>query len=587
VKEVNTSTYTRHLWRDSYALLLFFTLVNAARPAPFQAQADSDRSASINGVVSNALNGGGQRKAYVRLAPAVGTAVGTTYSVMTSDKGTFTIENVAPGSYRLEAECAGFLNAQYGGGSLGNAGVSFRLSAGDNLTGVEIKMTPQAILSGRVLDQDGDPWPHAYLRIMHSVWKKGKQQIEVAESSDFLGVDDRGEFRIFSLAPGRYYVLAEPDLGWELEHHPDVNGRPTLRQQPTWYPSSPNIESSIPLTLAAGQQERGVEIRLRRGTGGNFHIRGKVSGAEAIPLPQGDPRWTQRRIWARRTSTMVDLCENIAARLDQNGSFEIAGVTSGTYEVWIAQGFPVLSPLSHASVQVNGQDVDDLLMELRPPQTLHVSIRVEGNEAPNLRVPVYLEAADYFGGIEPFSTANDDGSFDFHDVGLARYRVYAQAPVRDQVYLKLLRYGNVESHNGSFALDSYGVPLELVFSTRGAKLAGSISTQLTSNQTSTATTPRVVLIPDTTDNALREFQTRVAVFDQNGAFSIAGIAPGSYRLYGFENLPEDIWLATDFLKELESSGVALEFAEGDAINLKIPLLGKAETDKILAKLGFN
>jgi hypothetical protein len=126
-----------------------------------------------------------------------------------------------------------------------------------------------------------------------------------------------------------------------------------------------------------------------------------------------------------------------------------------------------------------------------------------------------------------------------------------------------------------------------VFSTRGARLAGSISTPLTSNQTSTATTPRVVLIPDTAGIARLEFQTRVAVFDQNGVFTIAGIAPGSFRLYAFENVPEDIWLATDFLQEIESLGMALEFAEGDAINLKIPLLGKAETDKILAKLGFN
>jgi hypothetical protein len=392
--------------------LLFFTVVSAARPAPFQAQADSDRSASINGIVSNALSGGGLRKAYVRLAPGVGTAVGTTYSVATSDKGTFTIENVAPGNYRLEAECAGFLNAQYGGGSLGITGVSLRLSAGDNLTGIEIKMTPQAILSGRVLDQDGDPWPHATLRVLHSVWRKGRMRIEGADSSDFLGVDDRGEFRIAALAPGRYYVMAEPDAAWEKEHRPDVNGRPAIRQQPTWYPSASSIESSVPITLAAGQQEGGIEIRLRSGTGANFHIRGKVSGAEAIPPPQGDPRWTQRRIWARRTFAMSDLDENIAARLDQNGSFEIAGISSGTYDVWITQGFPVLSPLSHASVQVNGRDVDDLLMELRPPQTLHVSIRVEGSEAANLRVPVYLEAGDYFGGVEPFSTPKDDGSFD-------------------------------------------------------------------------------------------------------------------------------------------------------------------------------
>ena len=159
------------------------------------------------------------------------------------------------------------------------------------------------------------------------------------------------------------------------------------------------------------------------------------------------------------------------------------------------------------------------------------------------------------------------------------YRVFVEDSARKLIYLKTLRYGNAESSDGTFALDSYGVPLELVFSTHGARLSGTV--------TGKAEMPRVILIPDTTDAGSPSYATRAAVFDQNGVFTIESIAPGSYKLYAFENVPEGIWLDPDFLKEVESSGTAVEFAEGDAKTIQAPLLRKADTDRVLAKLGVK
>ncbi len=223
-----------------YTLLLFFTGAKADTP---------DTMASVHGTVTNAATGGGLRKAYMLLSRVGGS--GSAYSAVTTDQGTFTIENVAPGNYRLSSECAGFLWTQYGGGSSDEGGVELRLSAGQKLTGIDIKMIPQAILSGQVLDQDGDPWPHANVSLFHSVWKKGRRNIESANFEGSSEVDDRGEFRLSGLAPGRYYVFVEPDLGWEQQHHPDVDNQPAIRQLPSWYPSSHDAESSVPINLTA------------------------------------------------------------------------------------------------------------------------------------------------------------------------------------------------------------------------------------------------------------------------------------------------------------------------------------------------
>jgi hypothetical protein len=394
---VTCCTYKACLLRSGYTLLLFFTAASIGNPAPFQAPGDSpDRMASIHGIVTNAATGGGLRKAYLRLA-SIGR--GSAHALVTSDQGAFVIENIAPGNYRLDVECTGFLDTWYGGGTEPAEAVELHLSAGQSLIGIEIKMTPQAVLSGRVQDQDGDPWPRANISVFHSVWKKGRRHIESAESIGAPQVDDQGEFRIAGLAPGRYYVLAEPDGMWEEQHHPDVNNQPAVRQQPTWYPSSPDVESASPITLAASQQISGLDIRLRLGTGSKLRIRGKLSGSENIPTPPGDPRFVGQKVSADRASTVVD--EGYGGTIRPDGSFEIDFLPSGTYDVWVKEGYPSSSILGHATVQVDSRDVENVSIELHPPQTLSVRVRIEGDEATKPPpISIYLEAVD-FPGIDP------------------------------------------------------------------------------------------------------------------------------------------------------------------------------------------
>jgi protocatechuate 3,4-dioxygenase beta subunit len=551
---VNSGTYKPRL---PIALLLFFTAVSIGNAAPLP------DTASVHGTVTNAASGEGLRKAYLRLAPVAGKGDG--YAAVTNDQGTFEMEKIEPGSYRLSAECVGFLDAE-------NAGMELRLSAGDSVTGIEIKLVPQAVLSGRVLDEDGDPWPNANIALYHSVWSKGRRHLEFASSSE---VDDRGEFRISGLSPGRYYVQAEPDRMWEQQHHPDVNGQPAMRQQPTWYPSAPDVESAAPITVAAGQQFAGLDLRLRRGVGSKLRITGKLTGLQDIPAPVGDPRWAGRGISAQRVPSVTSE-DGRSGTIQPDGSFEIDGVSHGTYDVRVRQGFPWMV-LGHAKVQVDDRDVENVAVELHPPQNLRVTVRVDDGAAKPPRDAVYLEYVEP--GIEPFVDDKGDGSLEIENLGLGLYQVFVKDSARKQVYLKTLRYGNAESNDGTFTLSSYGVPLELTLSTRGAKLSGTV--------TGKAAMPKVILIPDTADIARREYATRTALFDQNGVFTIEAIAPGSYKLYAFENVPEGTWLDPEFLKEVESSGTPFEFAEGDAKTVQAPLLPKTETDRVLAKLGID
>ena len=158
--------------------------------------------------------------------------------------------------------------------------VVLRLAAGETAD-VNLKLTPQAAISGRVVDSDGDPGFTLELGLYRSVFKQGKRRLESAGAGE---IDDRGQFRVGRLPPGTYYVKAEPNVGWERFNRSASEGH----LQPTWYPNSFDTEGSTPIILSPGQELSGIEIRLRKSA--TYRIRGTVSGLESVPKPASSCR---------------------------------------------------------------------------------------------------------------------------------------------------------------------------------------------------------------------------------------------------------------------------------------------------------
>jgi hypothetical protein len=141
---------------------------------------------------------------------------------------------------------------------------------------------PPAAISGRITDEDGEPWTHAHITVSRCVWESGKRRLQAFDSAE---VNDAGDFRIGHLPPGRYYLSAEPDAYWEKRNR--AASAPQL--QPTWYPSSLDSSSATPVLLLPGQEYTGAEIRLRRSN--VYRIRGKISGLQGVPVLPGPSPW--------------------------------------------------------------------------------------------------------------------------------------------------------------------------------------------------------------------------------------------------------------------------------------------------------
>jgi hypothetical protein len=109
----------------------------------------------------------------------------------TDDRGRFIFRGVIAGTYRLLAQHDAFVRA---------TGQTVTITPGQALRDLVIAMTPTGVITGRVVDEYGDPVPDVYVRA------------SLKESVFETTTNDLGEYRLFGLPPGAYTVNAAPYL---------------------------------------------------------------------------------------------------------------------------------------------------------------------------------------------------------------------------------------------------------------------------------------------------------------------------------------------------------------------------------------
>ena len=228
----------------------------------------------------NALTGEPLRKAQVVLEEG-----NTRYTVISGNDGKFRFEGIAPGEYHPAGQRQGFLDfddAEW-----------FAIEQGGHVKDLAIKMTPQAVIAGHVLDDDGDPVPGLQVHASRTIHVNGRPVVLGTEGGF---TDPEGYFLISQLEAGRYYLSAEPS-----HHFRDVPqpGRPGREGDFV------HTDDPVPLDVTTGAALRNVEIHIRRSS--VYRIRGRVTslplGPIGLGLVQADGTLASERS-ARRTSVM-------------------------------------------------------------------------------------------------------------------------------------------------------------------------------------------------------------------------------------------------------------------------------------------
>src|SRR5579863_2249958 len=239
--------------------------------AILHAQAPAAKPGSIEGTVTNSLTQEPVKKATVMLSgPQL--SDGSPASAMTDATGHFHFENVKPGSYVVRAERDGFSGVRDRRPGLFSP---ITVAEDQHVQDIAVQLTPLGVVSGHVLDEDGDPLVRAQVVLLRYFYGQGRKQLTAVNNAQS---NDLGEFEALNVAPGRYYVRVLTSRQRNIPPHTRW-AHPEEAYPAVFYPNANEAAQAMAVNVAPGSHVSNIDFRLRKMPA--YHIRGRVSGEPA------------------------------------------------------------------------------------------------------------------------------------------------------------------------------------------------------------------------------------------------------------------------------------------------------------------
>src|SRR5471032_380570 len=125
--------------------------------------------------------------------------------MLTDDAGVFDLTELPAGRYTVTVSKSGFVSLTYGQRRPLQAGTPLQIADGQQLKGIDFQLPRGSVIGGHVLDEDGDSMPGVTVRVMRYQYLQGERRLTPAGTGQ---TDDKGQYRVWGLMPGDYYVNA-------------------------------------------------------------------------------------------------------------------------------------------------------------------------------------------------------------------------------------------------------------------------------------------------------------------------------------------------------------------------------------------
>ncbi len=238
------------------------------------------------------------------------------FRVRTGGDGRYQVTGLTEGAYKIRSLSKAYVWSK--NSSKFETFKSVTLDEGEAREGVDIALVRGGVITGRVIDVEGRPLIASALSLQ-SVDENGKP-IEGIDDDHWMAMDtdDRGIYRIYGLAAGRYIISA----GGEF-----VSNRAKGIYPQTFYPDAANQGQAKVIEVKEGTETTGIDIRLGAEKR-TYEATGRVFDAETgQPLkhvslmcqdaPEGENG--ERRF-------------SLSTKTDDEGRFRFFGLSSGRYE---------------------------------------------------------------------------------------------------------------------------------------------------------------------------------------------------------------------------------------------------------------
>jgi hypothetical protein len=459
--------------------------------------------------------------------------------------GSFEFQNVPPGEYTVSAAARGYLEFTQSSGSR----ATITLAAGQTLSGVLLRLKPQAAMSGRIFDEDGDPLARVEVQLWRVTYGDGLRKLDrVLEAAN---TDDRGWFRIPSLAPGKYYVSASPS-------DRTFNGRPNddARYVRTFYPGTFDPMMASPVDLKPGDELDKVDMKLRKIQ--IAHVTGRVLSA----LPATVSLYPDNSFSNSHQATVTVM---------PDGAFAFNDVLPGSYHLRVRihegeQGAWASQPIS-----VGSGGLDDVSIAPDPGASVRGTVAVdgEGTTIDFSKIPILFQWMDYGGGVGYSETVREDGTFQMDGLLPGKYRV-SSTLLPPGFYLRTVHSGGQDLPERVVGLEN-SAQVEVILSPKAASVTGTV---VSPDSGKPAPRAAVVLVPQERERAHDPSFYPILAADASGKFVGGNIPPGEYKAFAWESVDPgaNVFMDPDFIRPVEAAASAVSLAEGGHADIKVRLI---------------
>ncbi|MCX6594194.1 MAG: carboxypeptidase-like regulatory domain-containing protein [Acidobacteria bacterium] len=554
----------------------FVLLLAASAAAQTSSTANQAKRATVEGTVVNAQTKEPLRRAEVSLLsngagrgggggfgrPGGPGGGGGGRKVTTDAAGKFSFTDVEAGQYTVAAQRNGFLNGRYGAKRPNQPATPVKVSDGDSLRSLTIELLPQAVIAGRIFDDEGEPLQGAFVMLVSGGpgqrGGRGGPQRSTA-------TNDRGEFRLINVSPGDVILQVSPTQQFG-PGGPNLPENADSSMVTTYFPGVTELSRAQKIPVTAGAELTGFDIRLQKTR--VYTIRGRL-----IDSATGQPPNGAGVLLMPRDAAFTGMAIGSNGGRQTEGRFELRGVPAGSYNLMVRGGGGPGGGRGGSAhrerLDVTG-NIDNLTIRVLPPLNLTGQVIARDPEKSDVKnVRVTLTDVEGVMNAGSRGATKPDGSFAIDGVAAGRYRITATPGSGG--YIESIRYGEMEvlGQEVEIAAGS-SAPIRVTMNHEVASLNVTVTRDESATQGAT-----VVLFPADKSRWSDQGAVRTAAADRSAAVALSNLAPGNYLLLAVEEFDFGFWEDPEVMRKIEGrlEKVTLDKNAAQSVSLKLTPLG--------------
>ena len=447
--------------------------------------------------------------------------------MVTSEDGKYEFSGLPAGKYSLTGARRGFISASYD--QHDQYSTAIVTGAGLDTETLVLRLAPDAVIAGKVLDEANEPVRHAQVTLYYDDHSSGVDQIRQSRSAQ---TNDLGEYEMTPLQPGTYFLSAS-GKPWYAVHPPSEPARSEpAHSEPdqqaeapqvidrsldvaypvTYYPDVNEADDAMPIPIRGGERVQ-ADIHLNPVPSLRLLFRMPDDGKHGYIFPQLEQP-------AFDGSTFV---QNGGGRVVSPGVLEVTGIPAGRYNVRLHGQGSVLQ-MNGVDLTKDGEEVDTIKSEAVSSVKFSVQVPGEATLPPHLSVG--LRSGNRVVGSSQAVDAK--GEAELKQVAVGKYEVAVWGGGKPYSIAHISAEGaNVSGHTLNVAAGSSPVVLLTL-------VGGSVEIQGTATRAGKGLAGAMVVLvpknPEVDRDLFRRDQS-----DLDGTFLLRGVVPGSYTLLAIEN----------------------------------------------------